>query len=141
VATPVSILDVPPTILDLAGLPPREEFAGRSLAGMARGEGGEEVLLFAEVDRSEVSKSATLRDGRYKYMRHFVQDWERLFDLETDPEEKRDLAASKPELLAALRERIREAYEELEKRGGEAPTRALDEDEVDRLRALGYVDD
>jgi arylsulfatase A-like enzyme len=108
---------------------------------MTRGERGEEVLLFAEVDRSEVSKSAALRDGRYKYLRHFVQDWERLFDLETDPGEKRDLAASKPELLATLREKIRQAYEELEKRGGEAPTRALGEDEVDRLRALGYVED
>ena len=38
VATPVSMIDVMPTLLDLAGLPPLEVQQGRSLAALLRGE-------------------------------------------------------------------------------------------------------
>ena len=41
VATPVSMLDVMPTLLDLAGLPPLEVQQGRSLAALLRGETAE----------------------------------------------------------------------------------------------------
>ena len=41
VATPVSMIDVMPTLLDLAGLPPLEVQQGRSLAALLRGETAE----------------------------------------------------------------------------------------------------
>jgi hypothetical protein len=64
----------------------------------------------------------------------------RLYDLERDPGETRDLAAGEPERVAAMREaaqRLRRTVGE----GEEAPTieTELDPEALQSLRSLGYV--
>jgi arylsulfatase A-like enzyme len=79
----------------------------------------------------------TYRRGSWKSM------WPRspgpplLFDLKTDPGEQHDLAAERPDELAAHRRRIDELARDL----AAAPIteRALTEEERARLRALGYA--
>ena len=74
-----------------------------------------------------------LRDGRYKYVRAPRPE---LYDLEADPGETRDLAASEP----AVRERMAGALEARLRTMGEAEARrGPDSEAQERLRALGYV--
>ena len=62
---------------------------------------------------------------------------EQLFDASDDPRELRNRAADEPETLARLRAAADEYYE-TEPSWGEAPTREIDELELNLLRALGY---
>jgi hypothetical protein len=62
---------------------------------------------------------------------------EQLFDASDDPRELRDLAAEQPEELARLRAAA-DSYYETKPSWGEAPTREIDELELNLLRALGY---
>ena len=64
--------------------------------------------------------------------RHFV------YDLETDPLEKSDVAAQNPAVMAAHSNRIEELTRKLAASG--VPQRELSESERERLRALGYLD-
>jgi arylsulfatase A-like enzyme len=47
-----------------------------------------------------------LRDGRWKLIHELESGRASLYDLEDDPEEKRDLAAQQPERAAAYRDHL-----------------------------------
>jgi arylsulfatase A-like enzyme len=139
-ATPVSLLDVAPTIFDLLDLAVPESLGGRSLAPLLAGAKDRSVDLFAEVNRSDIEQAGAWRSGRWKYVRDFARGWERLFDLEADPLERNDLAAARPEILERLRAEMDAHYAARPAAPG-IPLRDLGEDELERLRALGYVED
>jgi arylsulfatase A-like enzyme len=61
-----------------------------------------------------------------------------LFDLRSDPAEKRDLAPTMPDRVEALGARLRHVLASLGT-PPPAPTRHLDPAQVERLRALGYL--
>ena len=73
------------------------------------------------------------RDGRYKLVRAPRPE---LYDVEADPGETRDLAASDPGRVAAMTAALGEA---LERMGERTSARAPDPDAAERLRALGYA--
>ena len=79
----------------------------------------------------------TYQHGRWKSLWPRGQGQPFLFDLETDPDERRNIAADHPDELAAHRRRIDELS--LRLRGGTS-TRGPSPEEVERLRALGYVE-
>jgi arylsulfatase A-like enzyme len=105
---PVSVLDVVPTILDLAGLAPGDS-AGRSLRSLAQGTSATipardgVVVAFAGV----VGKPEGYAwiEGGMKLTLLLRPGGERtsLFDLRTDPAEKTDLRAERPEEETRLR--------------------------------------
>ena len=120
---PVSSLDILPTIAGLAGVAPPASAEGRSL--MARGprdralfwrmgpnfavrEGRWKLLV---VNRSDTVDDLTnllgspVPDGIRAEVSPLGQ-WELLFDLEADPQERNDLAARHPEVVARLRARF-----------------------------------
>ena len=64
-----------------------------------------------------------------------------LHDLEVDPDEMRDISEERPDLLREARARIDAHLSELRRYPSYRPIRAtLDEEDVERLRSLGYVD-
>jgi len=63
---------------------------------------------------------------------------EQLFDASDDPDELRDRASDDPETLARLGA-IADTHIAAEPPWGDAPTRELDELELNLLRALGYA--
>jgi arylsulfatase A-like enzyme len=103
----VYLLDIFPTVCDLVGAPIPPSLDGRSFAGVLRGKPGEtrESLFFAYGDVQRA-----IRDERWKLIRYPHVNVTQLFDLETDPDERNDLAgdaASNPrieQLLARLRD-------------------------------------
>ena len=99
-----SLLDIYPTLVDLCGLPERDDLDGRSLKSML-----EDPL--EEVPRPVISTydygSYSVRYGDWHYIR-YIDDSEELYNLQEDPEEWHNLASDeglaevKSELAAFL---------------------------------------
>ncbi|MFO0587219.1 MAG: sulfatase [Polyangiaceae bacterium] len=105
--TPVSIVDLAPTLLDLAGAP-KENTDGTSFAKTIRGE--EKPAAAPVLVRSK--KGAALIDGSLKLMlvERKKERQTLLYDLATDPGEKKDLAGER----AADVERLTKTLNELD---------------------------
>jgi arylsulfatase A-like enzyme len=80
----------------------------------------------------------TYRKGRWKAFRSRPDRKLYLFDLEADPDEQRDVAASRPGVVSELQERMEALARRLA--APREPRRGLSEDDADRLRALGYLE-
>lgn len=113
---PVSLVDLAPTILELAGFvaPAFPQMDGRSLADLLVGarhpdpEGGGAYAVTIE-DRYVRDRRSALVRGRWKLI-HQLGRWE-LYDLRTDPNEMRDLARGDPARLTELQVLMRARWE------------------------------
>lgn len=108
-ATPVSLIDLPPTILDHFGLTPPEDWPGRSLLEIAQAPEDPERTVFSEYHAvASPSAAFMVADARWTY-HHYVGWPPELFDLEADPGETRDLAAdpASAEILQEMERRLR----------------------------------
>jgi choline-sulfatase len=93
VRTPVSLVDLHPTILKVFGIPPDVDGRGEALQDVGGRPDDEERTVFAEYHAAGAPTGAfMLRKGHFKYV-HYVDMPPQLFDLTRDPEELRDLAA------------------------------------------------
>ncbi len=94
--TPVSLVDLFPSVLEATGVEPAAEDAslpGRSLFQIAKGPVEPEREVFCEYHAvGSPSAGFMLRRGSLKYM-HYVGYEPELFDLAVDPEEMNNLAA------------------------------------------------
>lgn len=93
VDTPASMLDIAPTLADIAGVleaaAPWSE--GQSLVPLAAGAERTAPVMMEYAAEASVAPLVGLRDDRFKYIRCGV-DPEQLFDLAEDPEEHVNLA-------------------------------------------------
>ncbi len=142
----VSLVDLAPTLLDALGVPAPASFLGRSLMPLLRGGRLPEASLISETERNlEGVHRLALRRGRFKYILTTNRDRavlppllaEELFDLDADPRELHAIQS------AADRERLRReaiAYlVQARAEAGEAVAARLSKEDLERLRALGYV--
>ena len=94
IETPVSLIDVCPTLCDLAGIGMDEVSpwtGGESLVPLAQGRSRETPVAMEYAAETSPAPMVCLRQGRWKYTRCAL-DPDQLFDLETDPDELTDLA-------------------------------------------------
>ena len=106
------VWDIMPTILELTGVPhsgehrdrPVEPMRGRSLSGVLSG-AASEAYTENEAIGGEMQNGKWMRQGPYKAVAvappYGTGEW-RLFNVEEDPGETRDLAAERPDLLGQL---------------------------------------
>lgn len=112
VRTPVSLVDLYPTILDCVGEPRTgddDALPGASLFDIADGPDDPERTVFSEYHAAgAISGAFMLRQGRFKYV-HYAGYRPELYDLEADPEELRDLAGSADHaaVISTFEERLR----------------------------------
>jgi len=105
----VSLLDLFPTLCELAGSTPPEGLRGRSLAPWLRGESPAPPPYVASEWHTEwgftISPGRMIRTPRYKYTRYLEGDGEELYDLRKDRGETRTLVgvAAHARALAAHR--------------------------------------
>lgn len=105
-------IDIPPTILDLAGVKPPDSWHGKSLlpivAGRTRTLERDTILIEHLWDFENIPPSEGVRTRDWKYFR-YVNDKsiEELYDLKHDPEERDNLAKKKKyqDVLMQLREK------------------------------------
>ena len=128
----ISLLDLAPTIAQVAGGPPSvPAFRGTPLE-LRTGRGGTDPVL-AETG----NKRAALSRG-WKLMSVGEPPVYRLFHLESDPGETRDVLAEHPGRARPLRQALEAWAGEPDRRA--ATTAVFTAEERDQLRALGYVD-
>jgi arylsulfatase A-like enzyme len=134
---PVSLLDVGPTILDLAGVDAPSSFHGRSLRPLLEGRDREGTPVVAEAfHHTETPPRHRLAviDGTRKIVMEPSGRLQR-FDLEQDPGEERPLLATPAELSAMLGE----VEELLDFSPPRPPEGELAPETQDLLEALGYA--
>jgi len=135
----VRIVDVMPTLLELAGVGVPPEVQGRSLVPLARGRALSLVALsetWYPRNHFGWSELTAIRDGRYKLI---AAPRRELYDMQTDPREMHDLAASNPGRADALERALRDLTATTSSRKPAAAARPIDSSAAERLRALGYV--
>jgi choline-sulfatase len=131
--TPVSLVDLAPTFVELAGRPPVPAHRGRSLVGLLRGVEAPERTAFVQ--------SETVHALRRGHLKLWLADGRtlRLFDLAADPGERRDLATTDcegacRELAVLLQSRLRSLT-----LPPHVDATALDAEDRAALEALGYL--
>ncbi len=151
ITTPVSSVDLMPTILSLARAKPKAPFDGLDLTPLMAGEdlqqfttrpifgeasGGLTYALMME-DIFPVYRS--LRRGQHKLIHNSKSKAWELYDLENDPSETTNIAKREPELLAKLTEEMLKRYSDFNPEPAAPDHVELSRDELENLRALGYV--
>jgi len=141
VSATVRTIDVYPTVCELLGLPLPAHLAGASFLSALRGEALELRPALAEMQAGGTGKSSLVL-GEWKLIQDPETSEVELYQRITDPREAHDVAAQEPEVARDLTARL-EAEKERAVAGARAFGRAgevvLGADEVEELRALGYV--
>lgn len=143
---PAQLLDLMPTLVELAGLEASLPYQGESLAPVMRGRDGgpsaDRPMLFAV--HSRVGPRLALSRGKWKLgldlPREGVPEVS-LFDTEADSGEDNDLVDEYPEGVRVMLRELVAYYKALPRYGsGQARRYEISQEQVDRLRALGYIE-
>ncbi len=144
VAAQVRLIDLAPTILDILQLPPMAEGQGESLLPLMEGAAQEDRLSFGEA-LIYFGEKKSVDDGRYRLILSPNSGGEELYDLESDPGARYNLALDLPLVVEQLRvlldrhlDEQRRFHESLGK-SAEGSQAVLDSRTRERLRSLGYL--
>jgi len=145
-ATPVSLLDLAPTIVELLGVEPAGMvLQGRNLFSDLAADGPpiRPVPLFrGRVPRKLIGgrwvegERTAIRSGRWKYLTSTLEPPE-LFDLEADPDERNNCIGDHPGQAERLHAELESWFPEPGEPSSAEPP--LDEESHRALEALGYV--
>ena len=99
----VSLIDLFPTLMDMAGLDHPQGLDGVSLIPLCRGDAsGRPGYVFSEYHSNFANTGIAMwRQGPWKYIRYAGHP-PQLFNLQDDPEEISDLAPSRPDIVQNL---------------------------------------
>lgn len=123
----VSLIDLPVTLLDCAGIPKPEDFQGHSLRNLVEGKAQEwQECVFIQISESQVGRA--IRTRKWKYSVAAEEDpWEcpgadvyyeqHLYDLEKDPFERVNLVRNP--VYRDIRGQLAEKLKECMERAGE----------------------
>jgi choline-sulfatase len=110
----VSLVDLLPTLLDLAGLEPGDAapLDGRSLLSHLSGAAGHDEVIGEYLGEGAIAPIVMIRRGSYKFI-HSPADPDQLYDLDADRDELRNLAAEPQHaaLVAALRAEVADRWD------------------------------
>jgi len=115
VPTSASLVDLLPTLCELAGLAATDyatPLDGRSLVPQLNGLPGHDEAIGEYLAEGAIAPLVMIRRGRYKFV-HSRVDPDQLYDLEDDPDELHNLAtaAAQSGRIAALRREVEERWD------------------------------
>jgi choline-sulfatase len=133
----VRLLDVAPTILELAGIPVPSQMQGQSLLRTARASGDAGEPVYARTDFPHEafgwSPLESWRTGKYLYIRAPKPE---LYDLSTDPNATHNLAQTSKAIFDTMASQLAAFDSHF---GGGAKDNGLTSSEMQKLASLGYV--
>jgi len=133
VTSPVAGLDLAPTVLDYLGVDAKgRRFEGRSLRGALEGKDGGA----AEIQYGLQGTLRSASDGHFKLIQDLAGAPPRLFDLQADPGETRNVLPAQRRAYAALHDALTRWLARTEGKGSADTARAAQE----KLRSLGYIE-
>jgi len=147
VKQPVSLLDVFPTLAELAKADIPDAIQGVSLVPALRGEALPETreLIFELKPRAGGPKYRMVgyTDGKWKLVRSREPGIHpaSLYDLAVDPEEMTDVAAAHPKIAARLEAALSKMLEEIPAASAVEEHQSDDPELIKELEALGYIGD
>jgi arylsulfatase A-like enzyme len=139
ISTPVSLVDLVPTVLGILGIESPQQIDGRDLRPLWESERGwsfDDRVLLVETGPTQHDLLRSVRRGDHKFIVNIKTGVRELYDLREDPRETRNLADQQP----ALAQSLATALEQLTS-GGRVPepVRSYTPKMEQRLRALGYL--
>jgi arylsulfatase A-like enzyme len=151
VSTPVSLVDLVPTIARFAQAPLPDSIDGIDLSPLWKGGSTadfDQRLIYGEgaggVNWSLAApglypEHRSVRRASHKLV--YSSDGERykLFDLAKDPGEQHDISTQEPEVFAALKREMENRYRGFDAQPTKETEVQLDQENIDRLRQLGYI--
>lgn len=135
----VELIDVAPTILDIAEIPIPSEFQGLSLLEAIKGNvKGVKKYIFAETRRITIKQS--VRTARYK-MQHTEMGWYEMYDTMKDPGEQKNIFKTSWPVAKLFSNKLRlwrgSGFDLVA--DGEAKRVTLTQEEIKHLASLGYI--
>jgi arylsulfatase A-like enzyme len=131
----VELLDVAPTVHDLAGVDPPGTYVGRSVFDRVRS--GESATVISETENDDGLRLAVRRDG-WKYIWDQGEGTEELYDLAADPGERENVVEA--DARDPLRAHLEAHVEELAETNESLPEVRMDAETERRLKDLGYLE-
>jgi choline-sulfatase len=138
VETPVSLVDIVPTIRGVLGQKPIDGLPGVDLSARPAKNGEPERTVFCELSEAGAEVQCAV-EHPWKLVKNETLGRARLFDLSRDPEEKKDISAESPAILQRL-EGALDAWRKIDVPAWPLGRAArLSDEELQRLRAMGYI--
>jgi arylsulfatase A-like enzyme len=138
VETPVSNVDLVPTLLAASGISIPDSCVGQDLREIAT-DPPDERLVFTE-GYTEVDGRAMVTSGEYKLIYDLEDGESTLFNRYEDPAERDDRRDSEPSVQDQLQAALDQHIEMTRNHTGEGKDIVVDDDVKDRLRRLGYAE-
>lgn len=133
----LELLDVAPTVCDLAGVASVPSYEGRSAVDAAGS--GEDARVIIETDEGKEYK-LSLRTREWKYIWNRNTGETELYDLAADPGETENVVDGRNDVAADLRMELEDHLAELRKTNESLPDVAMDAETKARLKNLGYLE-
>ena len=141
ISSPVSLVDIMPTLLALARAPGNFTMHGRDLTPLARGKDEEPSRRIFSSGVKHKSRLVAVQDDTHKLMWVVPDESMVLFDIAEDPGETSNIAAREPRIAQELRAVVTSHLERFERTGPRAPqAKRLTRKTLQQLRALGYLE-
>lgn len=137
---PVSLIDIAPTVLELAGVPALDGIEGISLVPNLRdGAPIPERMITFELPLWGPDRIAALR-WPYKFESMPESERHRLFDLAADPDEIENVGNRHPVVRRKMSAELTTRLEQARAQRGPAKRAEVDGDTETMLRSLGYIE-
>jgi arylsulfatase A-like enzyme len=151
VSTPVSLVDIAPTVLAQARVEAPPEMEGLDLSALWEGRDVSAFgsrFLYIEAPGGAAQNVTTgdyfpvyrgVRRGRHKLVVEQGSGTHALYDLSEDPAERQDISEREPELTAELLAVLQARHADTGEEPSPEDEVELSPEDLERLRALGYV--
>ena len=140
VAAEVRLVDIAPTLLEIAAIPVPSQMQGQSLLRIAKSSGSTDQPVYSRSDLPQRgfgwSPLESWRAGKYLYIRAPKPE---LYDLISDPGATRNLAQSSKATLDTMAGQLESFSRRMSGEGGKASNATLSSSEMQKLASLGYV--